>query len=508
MDEFAKRFSAAKKIRSDRVEDDGYEVYKFCFNGREDEWKGKAGRNREPAEIFADMVANVAADFAGELFHTMTPENTPWVKYEAGAAVDEAEVSEVTRLMEERETKIAKAIKASNYYDEGPAAFQDANFGTVAMWVDRMNFGEPIYVEAVPSSEIYIRLGPKGIEDRFRARKYGYQDLPSLFPDAKFPEPIKQAIEKGSGTADVKWGFWRDYSDPKNPLWVKQVRVDNKAVGLDERLEGKGSMPLLVGRFGSEPGKAWGVGPARRNLPTIRVLDELVRMNMEQMDHTLDPAYTYQNDGMLDLSDGIEAGVGYPVMAGSINPVNPILGGQLDYGFFTEERIEERLRDAFYREMIQRGKTPPSASQYVGETQKQIRRMAHPAGKLWNEIGVGLLQRVEWLELQPGGSLQDEEFGAITLDEDQTVTLRPISPLERAQASEDIMMAQSIMEMMAANFGPEQAALLVDGEKTMRNIKDKANDQLLEFRTQEEMMAMMAAQAAQPQGGMPDGGEG
>ncbi|WP_170759978.1 portal protein [Ruegeria lacuscaerulensis] len=497
MDEFDKRYAAAKEMRSDRVEEDGYEVYKFCFNGREDEWVGKRGANREPAEIFADVVANVAEDFYGDLFHTMTPENEPWVGFQPGVAIPEEDVDSVKEQIEAREKKLEKSIQASNYYDEGPTAFQDAVFGTVALWADRPSLSSPIVFEAVPCSEIYLILGPNGIEDRFRRKKYYYRDLKVLFPDANFPKKLEDKIKNASQTAkaEVIRGFWRDYSDPGNPVWRQEIKIDKQSVGLAKELGPDGSCPLIVGRFNAVPNSPWGRGPARRMLPTLRVLDELTRMNLENMDHTLDPAIVYPHDGILDLSDGLEAGIAYPKAPGNGNDIERIGGGDLDYGFFTEERIEERVRDGFYRDFQQRGKTPPSASQYMGEEQKQIRRMARPSGKLWKELGVGVLKRVEWLETQSGGSLEGEK--PITIN-GNAVTIRPISPLERAQAREKVLVAQQIMGIAQENLGPEQAGLMIDGPATIENIKEVMKDKIVKVRSQEQIMQI--AQAMQAQG--------
>jgi len=498
MDEFAQRFSAAKSARSGRVEDDGFEVYKFCFNGREDEWKGRNNRTRDPEEIFADVVAGVAEDFFGDLFHTMTPENSPWVGYEAGAGVPEELVDQVEEFIAGREAVISKSIKQSNYYDEGPTAFQDATLGNVCMWVERHSLSAPVTCEAVPLSECYFRLGAYGIDDRFRESKYYYRDLKQLLPDATFSQIIEDKIKNNSkAQAKVVWGFWRDHSDPGNPIWVQNIRVDGEGVGLDKKLEGDGSIPMVAGRFNPQPKTPWGWGPGRRMLPTMRVLDELVRMNLEAMDHTLDPAVVYPHDGVLDLSDGIEAGVAYPSMPGSGDSIQTIGGGQLDYGWFAEEKIEERIRDGFYRDLPQKGKTPPSASQYMGEEQKQIRRMARPAGKLWKEFGVGLLKRFEWLETQPGGALDGENFQML---DGKLVILRPISPLERAQARDEVLVAQSLMQMTQESLGSEQAALVIDGPGTMVKIKEKLNDELVTFRTEDQIREILE-QAMQQQGG-------
>ena len=503
MSDFDRRFSAAKSHRAERVDDDGYEAYTYCFNGRECEWLGRKG-GADPVEIFADQVASVAEEFAGEMFSTMTPENTPWVEYEAGSAIPEEVMGEAMQIIEKREKLISKSLRASNYYDEAPTAFLDVNLGTVALWADRLQLNEPITFEAVPISEIYLRLGPRGIDDRFRKKKYYYRDLPELFPDAKFSRDMNEKIKRSKGKAEVIWGFWKDYSDPGNPIWVQSIRVDKEEIGLDDRLEGDGSCPLLVGRFNPQPNSAWGWGPAFRMLPTLRVYDTLVRMNLENMDRHMDPAYAYPHDGMLDLSEGIEAGLGYPSMPGSPEQIRALgIEGNLDYGFFSEDKLREVIRDGFYREIEQRGKTPPSATQFMGQEQKQIRRMARPAGKLWRELGVGVLKRVEYLEAQPGGMLFEEGEDSLLLENGQTVTIRPISPLERAQAREEVLTAQSIMGMAQEALGPEQAGLVINGPKTMTNVKAKLKDQLVEFRSEEELAQMMQ-QMQQMQQGAPD----
>lgn len=501
MDEFAKRFAAARAHRKEYIEDAGREVYKFCFNGREVEWDDAYGRDKTPEEIFSDFPAMIAEEFHGELFSTMTPENAQWVEYESANPVEneKAATEELTAL----EKTIAKSLRASNYYSDGMTAFQDAVVGNVAMWVDKPTLSGPASARAIPISKLHLRYGPAGIEDRFFCERYYFRDLTALLPGAKFPREIQDKINNSSGQAKVAWGFWRDYRDASNPVWRQEIRVDGKAVGLDRDLGPEGACPLIVGRFNPVANSAWGRGPGVKMLPTLRVLDEITRMNLEGMDRNLDPAFVYPHDGLLDLSQGIENGLGYPAMPGTADSIQPLgLFGNLDYGFFSEERLQEVIRYGFYRQSIQKGKTPPSASQYMGEEQKDIRRMARPAAPLWREFGIGLLTRIEWLERQSGGAL---ESARLPLLSSRQVISRPISPLERAQAREDVLVAQSVIQMVNEGLGPEQAALLVDGVKTFRNIKTKLKDQLVEFRTEQQIkeIMMLAQQAMAPDGAAP-----
>jgi hypothetical protein len=500
-DEFDNRFAVARAHRRQYVEEDAREVYKFCFNGREGEWDGKATTSNDPEEIFIESPGTVAEDFYGDLFSTMTPENTPWAEFEAGNPVDEDDAAAAKDEIAELEKIISKSLRSSNYYDEGPVAFQDAVVGNIAMWVERPTLSGALNCEAVPLPQLFLTPGPRGIEDRFRQQHYHYRNLKPLFPDADFPRALQDKIKNSkTGRARVIWGFWRDYEDVENPIWRQEIRVDGKPIGLDIDLDGEGSCPLLVGRYNPYAGSAWGRGPGRRLLPLFRQFDELVSMNMEGMDRNLDPAHVYAHDGMLDLSDGIESGINYPAMPGTADSVKPIGMANLDYGFFSEEKIEQKIREGFYREVDQKGKTPPSASQYVGQENKQLRRMARPAAKTWREFGVGLLRRVEYLERQPGGALEAAE---LPLLDDRKVIARPISPLERSQALQDVTTADSIVGMVQERLGPEQAALLVDGPKTYRKMKETLKDRIVEFRSEEQIMEIIKQSQQVPDGQTP-----
>ncbi len=137
MDDFKTRFQAAKTERQIHQEGRGREVYKFCFNGREREWDDTGKKTSDPEEIFTDRAAVIAEEFHGELFSTMTPENAPWVEFEAGNGIPEENVAEAEQMIAAYEKTVAKAIKASNYYTEGQTVFQDAVVGTCGMWVDK-----------------------------------------------------------------------------------------------------------------------------------------------------------------------------------------------------------------------------------------------------------------------------------------------------------------------------------------------------------------------------------
>lgn len=489
-EEFENRFNCARRHR-ERDEAIMREATKFLFNGSECDWDKSVKRGHEAEEIFDTEAAESNEEFTSDLFQYMTPDTVSWVKFEVSSTVPEEFKEEVDAIIEDHSAAIENAIEDSNYYHEGPVAFQSAGIGNVAMWVDTLNPARPAVCEAIPLNECFFTVGPNGLEDRFRKTSYYARDIPVMFPDYDFDKKLALKIKEGKSDCVVIRGFWRDYSDPGNPRWKGQVKIDGQYFPVEDIGE-EGACPFLAGRYGAKPRRAWGVGPALKMLPKIRTLDVISQMVLEGMDRTLDPAYTYPHDGMLDLSDGIEPGQTYPMMPGTEGRVEPIGGANnMDYGFFIEETMRQIIRKGFYRPDEQKGKTPPSASQYLGDEQKPIRRMIKPASKVWDEFVQHLIKRFEYLEVQ-AGRLDIPMIGS------DVIKLRPISPLQRAQSREAVITAQGIMAMATEALG-EQAPLVIDGPRTIKNIKTELGDNIVEVRTEDQIMAAMQAMNGQQQ---------
>lgn len=483
--EFDHRHRAARQ-QYRAVESELREIYSYVFNGREREFDAVRKKWQDPDEIYDSTAGDVTIEFGSDLFSFSSPENQKWVEYETGTGIPEDIADQVDEAIAGWESHIDRAIRASSYYDRGLEIFQDFAPGTAAMWVDRPSISDPIRVEPVPLAELRLTVGVNGLEDRFREKRVWSRDLPLLFPNGSFSEKLREKIRKPGTISPVIWGFWRDYSDPANPQWTHSAKADGEMIVKGETLGGEGTCPLLVGRFNPVPGLPYGRGPAWVMLPEIRTLDALRRMVLEKMDQSIDPALVYIRDGLLDLSEGIEAGMAYPALSSDARQLVQSIGteGNIDYSLFSIQELREIVRRGFFRKPEQPGKTPPSASQFVGEEQAEIRRMMRPASSVFRELIVPFIKRVERLEVEAGN------LPGQFVVKDQVVTIRPINPLMRAQSREKVMAAQSIMETTGAIFG-EQTALLIDGPQTMRNIKDELGDDLVRFRTKEELQDMI-----------------
>jgi head-to-tail connecting protein len=479
--DFSTRYTAANKWR-DGIERDLKDVLRFCANGREKDFEPQGrGEEQDPSDIYISFAEEMATDLAGDFVTYFTPAEARWAEFVVTSAVPQDMADAVEGLVNEREDEIFSLIEASNYYDVAPQIFfEAATHGTPAMWVEQSHLTQPIYVETVPPHELLITPGHNGHLDRFRERKIQAQHLAATFAgqDMDFSDrALAKKMKTPGETVTVCWGFWLDWSDPAVPMWKQEVTVDGKRVSKENETIGPlaGSCPLQVGRFNPQVGQPWGRGSARKALADIFTGDTISELVLSSLDAALKPVHVYPDDGTLDMSDGLEAGAAYPAGRGfdgrSIQQLQ--LGGNLDYGWFSEERIEERLRVAFYQDgPRQRGDTPPSATQWVDEARKVQRRVGKPSAPLWSEMLYPFIQRVEYIAVQTGRIPE-----SITQAGDK-LSISPISPLQKAQNQDKVLTTRSNLDTAFQIFG-DAAGQAINAQETMKNIKDASGDELL-----------------------------
>ena len=491
--DFKTRYDAAKKWRRD-AEQDIKDALMFCANGRENDFTSVTG-SYTPQEIFSSYAEEYAGDLAGDLVTYYTPAEERWADLQLELDVEEEGIdpdteAEILALINAREDKLFSLIEASNYYDVAPQImFEAASHGTPGMWVEQSHITQPIYVETVPPYELLIAPGHNGIMDRFREKRVMSQHLKAALSDYDVnldtPE-IKKKLEKTGEPLKVCWGFWLDWSDPAVPVWIMEITVDDKRV-TEETIELgpiNGSCPLLVGRFNPVVGRPWARGPAIKALADIFTIDKVNEVVLSGLDSALNPSWAYPDDGILDMSQGLKPGTSYPASPNTVGNIQRLdLTGDLDYGWMSEEKLAERIRVAFYQDgPRQRGDTPPSATQWIDEARRVQRRIGKPSAPLWSEMILPFLQRVEYLGVQTGQIPQ-----AITFD-GRKLSVKPVSPLQKAQNQNKVLTTRSNLDLAAAAFG-DALPQVVDVMQTMKNITKVSGDELLAFNEQEQNAA-------------------
>lgn len=475
--DFSTRYSAAKRWRDD-VRASIEETMSFCCPGREHDFSNPAKEHE--TSVFISLPEEMATDLAGDIITYFTPAEVRWASYEVITDVQEDMADQVLELVKDREDKLFTLIQASNYNDMAPQwGFEAASHGTAAIWVEASHIAMPIHCEAVLPHELLLTPGHRGFLDRFREKTVLASTLNALFAGAGYDlsEPrIKAKMEKPGATVKVCWGYWLDWEDPGNPMWLSEVTVDGIRVSPEKQLVGPitGACPLLVGRFNPQAGKPWGRGAGRKALPDMRVLDKMDETVLSGLDQSLLNTIIYPSDGFLDLENGIVAGTAIP--AGRSFDKNQIAdlsrNVNVDQGWFAEDRIEDRIRRAFYQDgPRQRGETPPTAAQWLDERRRVQQRLGKPSAPLWSELILPMIQRFEFLGVQLG-----EMPDAITHN-GRAISVTPISPLQKAQNQDKVMVTRSNLELAAMTFG-ESLPQVIDMPTTLRNIVRASGDEL------------------------------
>lgn len=499
--DFQTRFDTAKQFRR-QAEPFIKETLRFCCPGREHDFTTTNTIPQEyDTDVFISIAEDLASDLAGDFITYYTPSEVKWAEYQVMVPVPEDQADAVLALVSDREETLGDLISASNYYDMAPQwAFEAATHGTAAIWVDKAHLSQPIFFENIPPQQLYLVPGHLGYLDRFRETRVMAETLPALFSgwDVNLTDQqLALKISKPGTYATCVWGFWLDWADAGNPQWRCEITVDSKRITPEKPLllgPMAGSCPLLIGRFNPQTGKPWGRGPGWKALPDLRVLDKLDEVVLSGLDQSIMSTIIYPDDGHLDLSEGVEAGKAYPASSrfdrNSIYDLSRSVN--VDQGWFTEERVEDRIRRSFFQDgPRQRGDTPPTAAQWIDERRRVQQRLGKPSAPLWSEMIYPMIQRVEYLAVK-SGLMQD----AITLD-GQSLNIMPISPLQKAQNQDKVMVTRSNLDM-AVGFMQDQAGTVIDMVATMKNIVRVSGDELTIIRKEQAQPMQGGPQNAAP----------
>ena len=443
-------------------------------------------RMLDAPELNTDQAFIVVGDFVTEVVNAFLPEAGPWCEYGPGMDLPDGIWDKVKDIAKQNESKIFNAIKASNFYSEVPKAFNpDLAIGTVGMWIDRPHLHRPILNSAIPFRELEIDLGPYGeVDTRFAVRytrNHYIRELVGKDIWEKMSPEIKEKIgHKPTDRTQLAWGFWRLWDEQGDEVWQHVVMKDNQMLH-HTTLRGEGSCPLLVIRFNSTADWPHGIGPLYQSLPTLRQIDELEMMRIEHSALTLRPPITYPDDSFVNVDQGVEEGMAYPIRPGTEGAVKPIYTppapDAANYQY--EEKLKNLRKLHFVDHPEQTGDTPPTATQWMDELARAQRRIGTPGLSFWREGPAQIFLRYKYL-LEAAGAIQPLKVDG------RAVSTLPRNPTQAAAEQQDVVKNMQMITFMAQNF-PEEFKVKVDGGKTMEKMATKARTELITWRDPQQV---------------------
>lgn len=431
-------------------------------------WRHRAGQSQptvELEEVYDDTFMTVSGDFAADMGNTFTPQKSDWLETGPVVGLPTDVAAMVAKQAAANQRIVFGSMLRSNVYQALHEAYLDLGVGTMALTVDILHLHLPLHCQAVPMTELRIDRGPYGFVDgRWRKRRMRCEDIRILWPDAKLPNGKEWGNEDTEH--EVIDGVWRIWSDRRTEVYQYAVVCDSELV-LSARYEGIGSCPMIVARWSRDSTTAYGVGPTYLSLPTFQTLNHIRLQQIKHIDMVVNPPLSAEDDGTMNAENGVGPGMLIFRARGSDAPEAIESKGRFDVAWMQADELVNSIRRAHYQDRPdQRGKTPPSATQWADEAAERQRRMGTPATSLVPELQVELYKRFVYLEMQRGNikpmQVLDLETGRpieVHPLDPRYVAMTPTSPLLRAQEQEELIRLIRAPEITAQLYGPQIAAI-------------------------------------------------
>lgn len=406
--------------------------------------------------IFDGTTGVVLEDFAADMLNTFTPQKNNWVTAEPVVTLDSGDFNKIKDKLAAYQAVVFSAMGASNVYMALQEAYMDLGIGTMVLMITDIDPIKPYHCEAIPAPEALLTRGPYGYVDGvFRKRKYFRSEIKTLWPDADLTPLGPPPADGNDPEYTVTDGCWRDWSDRTDESYKYCVQADGKKIYF-KPYKGAGSCMFIAARWGRDSTTAWGCGPTYRTLPETKTLNHVRYTDLKNYDKHVDPPTSYEDDGVMNVDNGITPGMWIPRAPGSKEPTPIESKSRVDMAVFERDELRSMIRRAHYQDRPeQMGKTPPSATQWADEAAERARRMGTPATTLVHELQYPLFRRFAYLESQRG------KLPKVQL-EGRDVALAPISPLLRAQEQEAVVRRDKFAELIVARFGPQVGMIVID----------------------------------------------
>lgn len=457
--------------------------------------ENNSGRNQEQDDLFDTTLQIVLEDFAVDMVSTFTPRFDRWVTFEPDVELTEGQRRQIGGDLRRMEDAVFGEIERSNYYEAAPECFSFWGVSAMAAALSDMGPLNPLHFQPIEISDLLMERGADGgVIGRWREMRLDDRQLNEMWPQIFEAPPRNNGVKKNL----VIDGCDRDFRVPGEERWTHRIIVDNKQRWA-MAYKGPGSCPIITCRFRHQAGSAWGPGPAHKAVPIARTLDELAYLNLKAIQRAVDPITSYEDDGVMNVEAGLDAGTWLPRAAGSKPPETLAPDIRFDAMVWNIDQLRDGIKKALYQDRPEQdGKTPPTLGQWNDEKVWNSRRRELPRDRAVREWVMPIIERILYIKRQRG-ELPDIRLG------DRLITVRPVSPLSKAKDLEDVRVTQEILQIAGIMATAVQTMPGIDARGTLENIKRTLRERHLVLLTDAQMEK--AAQIALEKATVSDAGQ-
>ena len=462
------------------------EIYDFVFPQRPGFQASVEGQRRDQ-HIYDDTAIVSTEEFANRMQDGLMPSQQDWAVWRpiAEKAMKDNERMEALRQLDEAKDRVFQELRASNLYEVAGESFRDLALGSALLRFDDTPDGFRFHT--VPQNACWWLTDAHGqVTDVFDIKMMAMEEVARLYGaqmikpedqgklgtmEATRPtEPIVccQSLNPAIGMAD--------------PTWSYVVYNRNSGMtALKLQLAGHGSQPFIPHRWSVLPGEIYGRGPLYTALGSIKVVNLVVQLLLENADLQIGGVWQMEDDGVVNVDTlQLHVGkiVGYAAGTKGLTALTP--PGRFDMSQIVLQDLRYNIKKALFAETLgPRAGTPPSATEVAERMAELSRQMGAVLDRLQGELLRPILTRS--LRILAGrGELELPRFKG------RGVRIEFLSPLIRQRDADQIQRFARFTEQVGAQFGPQSAKLLIKEEDAIRWLAEKWGIPLKLVRTQAE----------------------
>lgn len=491
------KLMARAKLRRDPWLPIFQEVYDYVFPYRDSFFSNSEGQSRTD-HIFDQTAVVGTPQFASRIQHGIFPPTSNAFGLAPGVDFPREKRNRDLQIqLNAIADSFHEGIRTSNFENELHEGLQDLGIGTMTMLCEKGVFPGEVTFTAIPHNNLYLLPGGHDYVGTwiYERPAMTLQEVRDTWPRASVNPRMAQAARSNP---DAKVKIWQVTSEDPDSQFEPRYRYflycpDYTCVLDEKEYRGLGSCPWITARWSKTSTEVWGRGPLLQILPSIKTVNLVVQMVLENAEMAISGVFAYDDDGVFNPDNvRVEPGMFFPRSPGSkIEPLQSPARFDVSSLVLEDERRNIR-KGLFIDELDREAKTPLSAEEVSQRMANTARNMGSVSGRLWNELVVRLVQRMAYLYRQQGIIEMPKIDGKM-------VRMVPLSPLLRVQDQADISNFVNYVTVMNGTMGQGASGFALNPDRTKEWLSQKFGMPLTLLNTQSEMKQMMegAAQAAQ-----------
>lgn len=499
------------ELQKDLFRDVYEDCYEFALPQRnlyDGYYEGRSVGSKKMERVYDSTAIHSTQRFANRIQSTLFPPYRNWCRLTPGNDIAPEQQDELQIALDLYNEKLFATIRQSNFDLAMSEFLLDLCVGTAVMLIQPGDADTPVRFEAVPQFLVALEAGANGkVDNVYRRLRIKAEAIEQQWPDAKMSDKLKEIVED-TPTEEIELLEATVYM-PEGDFFCYHLihREEEHELVYRETT----SSPWIISRYMVCAGESLGRGPLISALPDIKTINATKRLLLQNASLAISGVYTAADDGVLNPQTiAIKPGAIIPV-ARNGGPQGESLRPLPRGGDFNVAQLVINDLQVAIKRMLLDDTLPPdnmsarSATEISARMSELAQNMGSAFGRLITEAMLPIVSRILFVMDQQ--NLIDMPLKV----NGQEVKIVPVSPLARAQNSEELQAVMQYMQI-AANMGPA-GMMALNQERTLDFVADRLGIPGSVLNTAEErelltaQMQEMAQAAAQQQQGEADGEE-